>query len=324
MRAEMWIKHDMRSRTDGKMRWFLKRTGLEGYGAFWATIEVLHYQNNNELPLSGPEFEGIADDLILDPKHYLEILELGVEAGLFSRNESHLWQPRMKRDEGCRRVLQEASKASMSAGGRVGGIISGLKRRGANPEEIQKVIEGYRSQASSLEALEGVEHRIEENRIDINKNNSILIRAPLSAKPPRVKKETKNFAPGINLTTEGHESIIQEFGQESFDYHLKVCSDWIAESGKKKTDCAAFMRNWIRRSLAERRGFYYPKKNTNGFEPHCAATTGQKNLEYLKQKGYIDGTENFDEMFKLDFTGQKRPVIELTGRGDVVSNPRKN
>jgi hypothetical protein len=266
----MWIKHDMRSRTDGKMRWFIKRAGLEGYGAFWATIEVLHYQNNNELPLSGPEFEGIADDLTLDSKHYLEILELGVEAGLFSRNESHLWQPKLKRDEASRSLLREASKASLSAGGRLGGIVSGLKRRGANPEEIQSVIKAYRSQASSLEAYPSLEPRGEENRIDKKEERRGEglgavgcgdVPPPTANHHQQVSDPKKEVRPGIWLSVGDRWELVKEFGLESFNFYLDRCAEWLERKGESRENSFAFLKKWISKDCQEQAGFYKQEKN---------------------------------------------------------------
>ena len=147
---------------------------------------------------------------------------------------------------------------------------------------------------------------------------------PPALRVPKPKKETKNFAPKIDLSESEHEKLLQEFGEESFRYYLPVCSDWLLARGQRMASPAAFMRNWIRKDIAERKGFYYPRPKENGFQPHCAATTAQKNLEYLKMKGYINGTEDLDEMFIANLNGEKRPVVELTGGRSLVQNPRKN
>lgn len=78
------------------------------------------------------------------------------------------------------------------------------------------------------------------------------------------KPETKPFAPRIALTQAGYASLVEEFGENSFRYYLKVCSDYLVSNGKTKKDYAAFMRNWIRKDVAELKGFYYRKPDNAG------------------------------------------------------------
>lgn len=88
------------------------------------------------------------------------------------------------------------------------------------------------------------------------------------ATPPdkisKPKPESKPFAPRIALTAAGHAALVAEFGEASFRYYLKVCSDYLLANGKAKRDCAAFMRNWIRKDVAECKGFYFKKFNNTG------------------------------------------------------------
>lgn len=129
MRDELWIKHDARSRQDGKMAWFLKRTGQEGYGVFWSTIEILHYQNDHSIPLSGAEFDGLAEDLKLTPEKYLSILWAAKEAGLFKVEEGRLWQDRLKQEQAKRSKTKQNISELRREAGRKGGQASGNTRK---------------------------------------------------------------------------------------------------------------------------------------------------------------------------------------------------
>lgn len=140
MRDELWMKHDARSREDGKMRWFLKRTHMEGYGFFWGIIEKLHYQNDHTIPLTGPEFEGIADDLFLTPERLFELCSLAHEAGLFKIENGVLWQKRLSEEQAKRTEAQAKWTGSMQALGRRGGQASAAKRREAQIEQSSQVI----------------------------------------------------------------------------------------------------------------------------------------------------------------------------------------
>ena len=94
----------------------------------------------------------------------------------------------------------------------------------------------------------------------------------VSSVTPPVKK---TLAPKIIMDEKGFRSLLEEFGNESYKYYLPICSDYLVSSGKAKKDGAAFMRNWIRKDIAERKGFYYLKlnptlQNQNSINPHMS------------------------------------------------------
>lgn len=293
MRDEVWFKHDARSRLDPKMSAFIRDAGAEGYGFFWAVIEVLHYQREHSIELE-TELYGICGAIGMTIERANELVVMAQKRHLFRVQDGVLWQERMKRDQGSRRVGFEASKASMSDGGRLGGIISGLKRRGAKSEEIQTVIEGYRRGASRVEGS-NLDKREERDKIlDRSKD--------LSSSPEKAKKASpplKSFAPKISMNEDGYSSLVSEFGEESFRHYLPICSDWLQHNGRNSKNSAAFMRNWIRKDIAERKGFYYPKQNQLGFKPHTAATTVERNLDYMRkvENGEIDPEKEFNIAF---------------------------
>ena len=97
--------------------------------------------------------------------------------------------------------------------------------------------------------------------------NTTRAREARPTPPDKIQKpkpETKPFAPRIALTQAGYASLVEEFGENSFRYYLKVCSDYLVSNGKTKKDYAAFMRNWIRKDVAELKGFYYRKTDNAG------------------------------------------------------------
>ena len=309
MRDELWFKHDARSRLDPKMAHFLKLAGITGYGVFWALIETLHYQNDHEIDLDS-ELPGLADQLKLEETELRSIVDKLVFSQLFQRQENIVFQARLKQDQAKRSAASSASFASRCFAGHVGGLISGAKRRGASPEEIQTLrskIEAKRSDPSLLEATKLDKKRVDKKRIDIG---SLEQPAQIEANLP---EKTKNFAPGITLTEQGFKSLQSEFGDESFRYHLPICSDWLKANGKRKSDAAAFMRNWIRKELAERKGFYFPKREQ--FKPHTAATTAEKNLDYFRNRY---GEDYVKQMFAGDVVNQEKSIGVTDDGGDLV------
>lgn len=80
------------------------------------------------------------------------------------------------------------------------------------------------------------------------------------ARAREAEPEKKNLAPRISMTDAEAKALVAEFGPESVKYHIKVCSDSLVANGRAKKNAAAFIRNWIRRDIAERRGFYSAAK----------------------------------------------------------------
>lgn len=95
---------------------------------------------------------------------------------------------------------------------------------------------------------------------------------------PKIEPKKLTLAPKLLVTEIEHEKLLAEFGSESVKYYTQVCSDYLVANGRVMKNAAAFMRNWIRREIAERKGFYY-QKFQNG-----AKTQAEKNLEYLKTR----------------------------------------
>jgi len=131
----------------------------------------------------------------------------------------------------------------------------------------------------------------------------LLILDPTSSGPlpdtpaatPPVKEEKITLAPSLSMTRKQAQALIEEFGKESCEYYKRVCSDWLVANGKRKKDCAAFMRNWIRKEIAERRGFYYPKLNAGSAPPRSAAqrnqdATTEAMKEIFRETGHLNDT----------------------------------
>lgn len=72
----------------------------------------------------------------------------------------------------------------------------------------------------------------------------------------RAREARTEYAPRISMSETEFMGLVSEFGEESVKYHLANCSDWLISNGKTKKNYAAFLRNWIRKEIAEQRGFY--------------------------------------------------------------------
>lgn len=312
MRDELWFKHDARSRLDPKMAYFIKCEGMFGYGVFWGLIEVLHYQNDHEFDLN-IELAGIADQLKIEESKLQNIVERLVQCGLFNQQGNAVFQARLKRDQANRSDASNRFKLTMQELGRIGGKASAEKRKTRNAEQIQV----HGSTASSEAEANGQPKRSLDRREEIDKKRD-LIQTPLI--PLEGEKAKINLAPKISMTEQQANALIEEFGEEACRYYKHVCSDWLVANGKVKKDAAAFMRNWIRKEIAERKGFYFPKQKESGYQPHTAAATAEKNLKYLEAQY---GTEGVKDMFNSFINGEEESDTISDDRGSLVPVVKK-
>jgi len=120
--------------------------------------------------------------------------------------------------------------------------------------------------------------------LDPNGSNMIPPHTPngvfggAASQPTPLEPKKIPLAPKLLVTELEHEKLLEEFGSESVKYYTQVCSDYLLAKGRMMKSPAAFMRNWIRRDIAECKGFYYHKFQ-NGVK-----TQKEKNLEYFKNR----------------------------------------
>ncbi len=114
------------------------------------------------------------------------------------------------------------------------------------------------------------------------------------------KKEDKPLknvilGPRLAVTEEQQQTLIEEFGQESLDYYAKTCSDYLLATGRKYKNYAAFMRNWIRKEIAERKGYYHPNRArvlTDGRGPPIKQSPTERSFQAFKNVEKIIENKN--------------------------------
>ena len=311
MRDEVWFKHDARSRMDPKMAYFIKCEGMLGYGVFWGILEVLHYQNDQEFDLN-IELAGIADQLKLEEITLQKIVDRLVQCGLLEQDGTVVFQARLKRDQAKRSEEASRFKLSMQELGRRGGKASAEKRKSAILESNQIVDPSGSSEAEANGQPKRSLDRLD--RVDIDEVTNVTS-SSLDVVPKKL-----DLAPKLSMTQSEIQSLITEFGKEACAYYKNICSDWLVANGKTKKNSAAFMRNWIRKEIAERKGFYYPKPSENGYKPHTAANTAEKNMKYLEDQY---GAQGVADMFDTFINGEKKSSVVTIDGGSMVPLAKK-
>jgi len=197
--------------------------------------------------------------------------------------------------------------------GRKGGKASAEKRKSTNAQPNQIV----KSSGSSEAEADGQPKRSIEER---EEREEIYKEDPNGSSLEPLPKKI-DLAPKISMTQKEVDGLITEFGREACAYYKNICSDWLVANGKSKKNTAAFMRNWIRKEIAERKGFYYPKKGESNFKPHTAANTAEQNFKYLENQY---GTQGVADMFNDVINRETKSSTITVDGGGVVPLPKKS
>jgi DnaD/phage-associated family protein len=99
--------------------------GMEGYGFYWAIIEVLSEQKNYKLKKFKKLYSGLAQQLWTDENKIRSIIEAMLhDYELLVEDEDHIWSESLLR----RMSIREAKRQAKVEAGRLGGIQSGISR----------------------------------------------------------------------------------------------------------------------------------------------------------------------------------------------------
>lgn len=269
---ENWLKHNIDSRLEPKFSALMSKFGPEGYGVYWIIIEEMYRSDDMRLKIDGCPHNLLSCAWNIDPKKLDEIIGFCVMIGLFGQREDYIFNVDVAVQK-CKRIkkLDDILDLKREAG-RKGGLA-----------RVSKLKESQAESSREKQAQAEPSQRERRDRGELDKSESKIISGE---EPP--PPEIKNFAPKISMTDKEYQTLIEEFGVESVNYHLKTCSDWLLSSGKIKKSSVAFMRNWIRKDIAECKGFYYPKKGfSNGVNNFDKNIQERERLLKLEAEGRL-------------------------------------
>lgn len=120
-----YFSHDNNARNDPKCSALICDYGFEGYGVYWAIIEILAEQESYKLRKFNKLYDGLARQLFLDADRLRSIIEAMLhEYELLVEDENFIWSASLLR----RMEVKELKRQSKVAAGRKGGIKSGISR----------------------------------------------------------------------------------------------------------------------------------------------------------------------------------------------------
>lgn len=172
MKKNYYFSHDMNARNDEKILKLRAEYGWEGYGIYFALLEMLFEDENCQLNLSNLKF--ISYNLNVRSTTLKKVLNFCFTIGLFQKDENYFWSNGMKKR--CEKIKNKIEQT------RQAGILSAQKRK----EKKQHMLEDSckedltnvkkTSNETPLNNIKG--NNIKENNssscINNNKNNSVI------------------------------------------------------------------------------------------------------------------------------------------------------
>jgi|GEM_PF-2495177 len=130
MKESYYFSHDYNARNDRKLVRLRMEFGWEGYGLYWAMIEVMREQSNYKLNVA--DFDGLAYEFQVSTETISEMITfcLSDEVKLFESDGEWIWSESLLR----RMNHKDKIRLLKSEGGK-----KGMEARWANKEEKPKV-----------------------------------------------------------------------------------------------------------------------------------------------------------------------------------------
>lgn len=129
--AAFYFPHDVRARSDLKIRAVVSEFGIAGYGAFWVVVEVLRESDGYGIPNEPWARKALSAELPgIDVDSFLSLL---IESGLLVEEDGKLYSPSLIR----RMEKLDDIRSKRAEAGRSGGRKKKESETSVEPEEVK-------------------------------------------------------------------------------------------------------------------------------------------------------------------------------------------
>lgn len=249
----IYFNHDYNARNDPKMVNLRMKYGWEGYGIFWALLEIMR-EENAMLRLS--DCNAFAFQLHIPSDKMQEYLRYFIELKLLVQDNDFLYSVRLLED--FRHMKEKSKKARDSARARW--------KSGNDANAMQTHSEGNAKEESI-----GEDSREENIIVDDSIGDNSITKSP---PPPKQKKEIKRnqlFKDCEFFRKENFKAAMadSDYQYADLDYYHEAVKNWSAGGGYMKKDWIATAKNWMLRDSRENK-----LKVKNGTKQFSAADSG--------------------------------------------------
>lgn len=208
-----YFSHDSNAITDTKILNMRADYGLEGYGLYWAIIEMMRNEEDYKLEISKNTYRAIKSltNTTIDVQKYID--DCINDYKLFKEDNEKFYS-----DSLLRRMLEKDKKTELARE-------RAKKRWNSNANSMQK-----QCTSNAIKVKENKEKEIKENKSKVNKKE---------------QEEKIHFAEFVSMTNAEYEKLVSTYGKEFADQCITILDNYKGSSGKTyKSDYRAIL-NWV-------------------------------------------------------------------------------
>jgi len=232
MKEAYYFSHDANARQDEKILMLRAEYGWEGYGIYWALVEMMF--ESGETALHHKKIKGIAVSYNIDITLLEGVINTCITEQLFISDGENFWSDSLRR----RKTKYREMKDKRSEAGK-----KGMAKRWGKQQNDNTVI-------------------TDDNTV-ITKNNK-----EKESKVKEIKeKEIKNkYADFVSMTQSEYEKLVNEHGEGLTKKMITVLDNYKGANGKKyKSDYRAIL-NWVKDKVIKEQGGANIGKNQRASE----------------------------------------------------------
>ena len=236
---------------DPKLERLIMKYGIEGYGLYFACVELIAGELSAEHPSFELEHDAelLAHKFHMDSRRVEEIMKVCVDLELFEYNPTRnrvLCLTLLKR-------LDESMSKAIRSHPEILRILKGAREQGLLENHSGKVPETFRKD-SGPDEIRSDQDRVEEEGEEKT--------------PPRHRRGAK-----VLLSDSEYGSLCSRYTQEVADRYIEKINDYCVGSGKHYADYNQTVHTWIKRDK-ERGLFREPAKKRNDTKPATCPACG--------------------------------------------------
>lgn len=216
MKEAYYFSHDSNARQDEKILMLRAEHGWEGYGIYWALVEMMF--ESRDTCLHHSKIKGISASYNIDITMLKSVIKTCIDEELFYTEDDDFWSESLRR----RKDKFQEKKSQRSEAGK-----KGMAKRWANKGLDNTVI-------TSLQ---------DSNNVDITNHNKV--------KESKVKKSKVNnkrtYSDFVTMTEEEYKKLIDQFGEPLTLDHIEKLNLYKGSTGKKYKSDYMTILNWSRK-----------------------------------------------------------------------------
>lgn len=225
MKDAYYFSHDSNARNDRKTSALILSWGMAGYGMWWVVVEMLREEDGYKLPMDELTYSALAKDMMATPEQAQQFIEDCIQRfQLLQSDGDYFWSDSMlRRMEHLEEKKEKRRKAAE-------------KRWNASDEgEDANAMQMHSKSTAHAEQVQCTEMQSKVKESKVKKS----------------KESKEEYAPGVYLSKQEYEELVQQYGHSTIADYIERVSDYQLSKGTKYKNHKATIRNWLKRAGIE-------------------------------------------------------------------------